>query len=125
MAARSELPPGNAGLTALTCIPPPTRSGWAAGWSVVVRAASFTRYELSRNARQIDSAQSFTDGPYDLVTSFDCLHDMGDPVGAARHIRQMLSPDGTWMIVEPSAGDNVTDRRDAPSGTWPALMTGG
>lgn len=46
---------------------------------------------------------------YDLVTMFDCLHDMGDPVGAARHVREMLSPDGTWMIVEPAAGDRVED----------------
>jgi hypothetical protein len=43
------------------------------------------------------------------VTSFDCLHDMGDPLGAARHIRETLAPDGTWMIVEPAAGGNVTD----------------
>ena len=40
---------------------------------------------------------------------FDCLHDMGDPVGAARHVREMLAPDGTWMIVEPMAGDRVED----------------
>ena len=40
---------------------------------------------------------------------FDCLHDMGDPVGAARHVRQSLSADGTWMIVEPAAGDRVED----------------
>ena len=46
---------------------------------------------------------------YDLVTMFDCLHDMGDPVGAARHVRQPLEPDGTWMIVEPNAGDRVED----------------
>ncbi len=57
----------------------------------------------------VASAQTFTGGPYDLVTSFDCLHDMGDPVGAARHIRQMLAPDGTWMVVEPYAGNSVTD----------------
>jgi SAM-dependent methyltransferase len=44
---------------------------------------------------------------YDLVTMFDCLHDMGDPVGAARHVRGTLKPDGTWMIVEPQAGDRV------------------
>jgi SAM-dependent methyltransferase len=44
---------------------------------------------------------------YDLVTMFDCLHDMGDPVGAARHVRGTLKPDGTWMIVEPHAGDRV------------------
>jgi SAM-dependent methyltransferase len=46
---------------------------------------------------------------YDLVTMFDCLHDMGDPAGAARHVRQSLAPDGTWMIVEPAAGDRVED----------------
>jgi SAM-dependent methyltransferase len=46
---------------------------------------------------------------YDLVTMFDCLHDMGDPVGAARHVRGTLKPDGTWMIVEPAAGDRVED----------------
>ena len=46
---------------------------------------------------------------YDLVTMFDCLHDMGDPVGAARHVHGMLAPDGTWMIVEPMAGDRVED----------------
>ena len=57
----------------------------------------------------VASAQTFDGGPYDLVTSFDCLHDMGDPLGAARHIRQMLAPDGTWMVVEPYAGHSVTD----------------
>jgi SAM-dependent methyltransferase len=46
---------------------------------------------------------------YDLVTMFDCLHDMGDPVSAARHVRETLGPDGTWMIVEPAAGDRVED----------------
>jgi SAM-dependent methyltransferase len=46
---------------------------------------------------------------YDLVTMFDCLHDMGDPVGAARHVRETLAADGTWMIVEPAAGDRVED----------------
>ncbi len=46
---------------------------------------------------------------YDLVTMFDCLHDMGDPVGAARHVHGTLKPDGTWMIVEPAAADRVED----------------
>jgi SAM-dependent methyltransferase len=50
---------------------------------------------------------------YDLVTMFDCLHDMGDPVGAARQVRRMLAPDGTWMIVEPMAGDRVEDNLNA------------
>ena len=57
----------------------------------------------------VASAQTFDGGPYDLATTFDCLHDMGDPVGAARHIREMLAPDGTWMVVEPYAGNCVTD----------------
>ena len=46
---------------------------------------------------------------YDLVCVFDCLHDMGDPVGAAAHVRETLSPTGTWMIVEPFANDRVED----------------
>ena len=54
-------------------------------------------------------AASFTGERYDLVTMFDCLHDMGDPVGAAKHIRQALAPDGTWMIVEPFAADRIED----------------
>ncbi len=53
------------------------------------------------------SAQTFSGTGYDLVTSFDCLHDMGDPVGAARHVRDALAADGTWMIVEPAATDTV------------------
>ena len=57
----------------------------------------------------VASAQTFNGGPYDLVTTFDCLHDMGDPVGAARHIRDMLAPDGAWMVVEPYAGHCVAD----------------
>jgi SAM-dependent methyltransferase len=46
---------------------------------------------------------------YDLVTMFDCLHDMGDPVGAARQVHRLLAPEGTWLIVEPMAGDRVED----------------
>jgi SAM-dependent methyltransferase len=55
------------------------------------------------------AASTHPGGDYDLVTMFDCLHDMGDPVGAARQVRQALKPDGTWMIVEPMAGDRVED----------------
>jgi 2-polyprenyl-3-methyl-5-hydroxy-6-metoxy-1,4-benzoquinol methylase len=46
---------------------------------------------------------------YAFVTHFDCLHDMGDPVGAARHVRETLTSDGTWMIVEPFANDKIED----------------
>jgi ubiquinone/menaquinone biosynthesis C-methylase UbiE len=51
------------------------------------------------------SAKDIEEGDFDLVTSFDCLHDMGDPRGCARRMRQILKSDGTWMIVEPIAGD--------------------
>jgi SAM-dependent methyltransferase len=54
-------------------------------------------------------AADFPGEGYDLVTSFDCLHDMGDPVGAARHVRESLDEDGTWLIVEPFANDQVED----------------
>ncbi|HEX4581560.1 MAG TPA: class I SAM-dependent methyltransferase [Acidobacteriaceae bacterium] len=53
------------------------------------------------------SAASIPGSGYDLVTTFDCLHDMGDPVGAAKHIKKALAPGGTWMIVEPIAGDDT------------------
>ncbi len=55
------------------------------------------------------AAKDIPGSSYDLVTSLDCLHDMGDPVGAAAHILTTLKPDGTWMIVEPYAGDKVED----------------
>jgi len=55
------------------------------------------------------SAKEIADGDYDLVTAFDCLHDMGDPKGCARHMRRILKDDGTWMIVEPIAGDRPAD----------------
>lgn len=58
---------------------------------------------------EVADAQSFGGGDYDLVTTFDCLHDMGDPVGAAARIRQSLADDGTWLIVEPFAGDRLED----------------
>jgi SAM-dependent methyltransferase len=54
-------------------------------------------------------AASYSGDRYDLVTMFDCLHDMGDPAGAARHVRASLAPSGTWMIVEPRAGDRVEE----------------
>jgi len=46
---------------------------------------------------------------YDFIAHFDCLHDMGDPVGAARHVRETLKKDGTWMIIEPFANDKVEE----------------
>jgi ubiquinone/menaquinone biosynthesis C-methylase UbiE len=56
---------------------------------------------------QVAWAKEFPGKGYDLVAFFDCLHDMGDPAGAAAHVRQTLAPGGTWMIVEPFAHDQV------------------
>jgi 2-polyprenyl-3-methyl-5-hydroxy-6-metoxy-1,4-benzoquinol methylase len=58
---------------------------------------------------EVASAATFGGGPYDLVCVFDALHDMGDPAGAARHVRTQLADDGTWMVVEPFANDAVED----------------
>ena len=58
---------------------------------------------------EVASAQTFTGTDYDLVTMFDALHDMGDPVGAAKRVREALAPDGTWLLVEPAAADNIED----------------
>ncbi|MCK0112808.1 class I SAM-dependent methyltransferase [Ornithinimicrobium sp. F0845] len=57
----------------------------------------------------VATAQSLPSGDFDLITMFDCLHDMGDPVGAAEQVHQALQPDGTWMVVEPMAGEHVED----------------
>jgi SAM-dependent methyltransferase len=58
---------------------------------------------------EVASAKDFPGTGYDLVCVFDCLHDMGDPVGASAHILQSLDSDGTWMIVEPNAADRVEE----------------
>jgi SAM-dependent methyltransferase len=58
---------------------------------------------------EVAAAKQFPGRDYDLVAMFDCLHDMGDPVGAARHVHQALRPDGTWLVVEPFAGDAVEE----------------
>ena len=58
---------------------------------------------------EVAGAKTYPGRDFDLVAFFDCLHDMGDPVGAATHVRETLSPDGIWMIVEPFANDRLED----------------
>jgi SAM-dependent methyltransferase len=58
---------------------------------------------------EVASAQAFPGSDYDFIACFDCVHDMGDPVGAAAHIRAALKPDGTFMMVEPFANDKLED----------------
>ena len=58
---------------------------------------------------EVAKAKEFPGNNYDFVAVFDCLHDMGDPIGAAAHVRQSLAKEGTWMIVEPFANDRLAD----------------
>ncbi len=58
---------------------------------------------------EVANAKDYPGNDYDFVTFFDCLHDMGDPVGASAHVHSTLKKDGTWMIVEPAAGDKLED----------------
>jgi 2-polyprenyl-3-methyl-5-hydroxy-6-metoxy-1,4-benzoquinol methylase len=104
--------------------------GCGHGWSTVIMAKAFPKstfigydfhpssieeaqahaemHGVSANTRfEVGLAKDYLGKEFDLVTCFDCLHDMGDPVGASSHIRQSLKPDGTWMIVEPMAGDTL------------------
>lgn len=69
------------------------------------------------------TAKDFPGTEYDLVTMFDCLHDLGDPVGAAAHVRETLKPDGTLMIVEPRAGDRVEENLNPVGRVYYAAST--
>ncbi len=62
-------------------------------------------------------------GTYDVAAFFDCLHDMGDPVAAARHVRESLAPDGTWMVFEPAASDRVEDNLNPVGRLYYAVST--
>jgi hypothetical protein len=84
-------------------------SDYHEGSIAVARERATTAGVEDRALFEVASAQTFTGGDYDLVTTFDCLHDMGDPIGAARHIRAALAPDGCWLMVEPAAGEIATD----------------
>ena len=106
--------------------------GCGHGWSTVLMAKAFPKSQfigydfhpgsieearaharshgVSGNAEfAVGLAKDFPGKDFDLVTCFDCLHDMGDPAGAAAHIRKSLKPDGAWMIVEPIAGNALQD----------------
>jgi 2-polyprenyl-3-methyl-5-hydroxy-6-metoxy-1,4-benzoquinol methylase len=78
--------------------------------SITDARAHADRHGVSKNARfEVGLAKDYPGKDYDLVTCFDCLHDMGDPAGAAAHIRRSLKADGTWMIVEPMAGNSLEE----------------
>jgi len=75
---------------------------WARKTAADAGVAERCRFEVA-------SAADFPGTGYDLVACFDCLHDMGDPIGAATHVLDSLARDGTWLIVEPFANDRVED----------------
>ena len=72
---------------------------------------------------EVAPAASFSGTGYDLVATFDCLHDMGDPLSAARHVRQALKPDGTWLVVEPAAADDTAGNMNPVGRTYYSFST--
>jgi len=84
-----------------------TGSDYHAGSIELARKHAGEAGVADRVTFEVSSASSFSGTGYDLAATFDCLHDMGDPLAAARHVRQALAPDGTWLIVEPYASDDV------------------
>lgn len=105
--------------------------GCGHGWSTVIMAQAFPQsqfigyhfhlgsieqaqahardHNLTNVRFEVGTAKDYPETDLDFVTFFDCLHDMGDPAGAAARVRQSLKPDGTWMIIEPMAGDRLED----------------
>ncbi len=79
------------------------------GSIVAARAAASRAGVADRVQFQVAKAKEYPGKNYDFVAVFDCLHDMGDPAGAARHVLSTLKNDGTWMIVEPFAHDDLAD----------------
>jgi SAM-dependent methyltransferase len=84
-------------------------SDYHAGSIEVARRNARTAGVQERASFETAAAAEYGGSDFALVTMFDCLHDMGDPVGAARHVRSTLAADGVWMIVEPAAGDRVEE----------------
>lgn len=85
---------------------------------------SASREGVSGRAKfDVATAKTFPGKDYDFVAVFDCLHDMGDPVGAARHVRESLAKDGTWMIVEPFANDELKDNLNAVGRVYYSFST--
>jgi hypothetical protein len=72
---------------------------------------------------EVGTAKDYAASNLDLVTFFDCLHDMGDPAGSASHVKQTLKSDGTWMIVEPMAGDKMEDNMNPVGRIYYAAST--
>ena len=89
------------------------------------RARELARAEgpLGNVSFEVASAKDFPGGGYDLVCFFDCLHDMGDPVGALRHVRETIDDDGTVMLVEPFASDSLSENLNPVGRVYYAAST--
>jgi len=77
--------------------------------SIAAATAHARSHGLTNAQFEVGKAEDFAGRDFDLITCFDCLHDMGDPAAAATHIRRSLKDHGTWMVVEPLAGDTLED----------------
>ena len=92
--------------------------------SIEVARASAAKAGVADRVRfDVATAKDFPGRDHDLVTVFDCLHDMGDPVGASAHVRQSLKPDGAWLIVEPFANDRLEDNLNPVGRIFYAVST--
>jgi SAM-dependent methyltransferase len=100
-----------------------TGSDYHAGSIQTARERAEAAGLADRIGFEIAPAAGYRGDRLDLVTMFDCLHDMGDPVGAAGHVLRTLAPDGTWMIVEPAAGDHVEDNLNPVGRTFYGFST--
>jgi SAM-dependent methyltransferase len=87
------------------------------------RLAAWQAGLAERVTFDVASAKSFPGRGYDLICFFDCLHDMGDPVGALKHVREALAPDGTCMLVEPFANDRLEDNLNPVGRVYYAAST--
>jgi len=92
--------------------------------SIDAARAHADSHDAPRNVTfEVGTAKDFAATGLDLVTFFDCLHDMGDPAGAAAHVRHSLTPDGSWMIVEPMAADRLEQNLNPVSRIYYAAST--
>jgi 2-polyprenyl-3-methyl-5-hydroxy-6-metoxy-1,4-benzoquinol methylase len=92
--------------------------------SIVEARAAAAEAGVARRTRfEVASAVEIPGAGYDLVTMFDCLHDMGDPVGAARKVREALASDGTLLLVEPAAGASLADNLNPVGRLYYGLST--
>jgi SAM-dependent methyltransferase len=98
-------------------------SEYHAGSIETARARAEAAGVADRVRFETAAADEFSGEGYELVTMFDCLHDMGDPAGAAGHVRETIAPDGVWMIVEPMAGDRVEDNLNPIGRAYYAFST--